>query len=136
VARPGAVIAIADADWGGYVLAPPSPLLDKGFGVMAKMHGGSVNVGRSLRGLLSEAGFTRVEVHASAVHHGTAEEVRGFASFNASWFTTPAIAETVLARGWATQAELDDTGAAWLQWGELDSAFFAGFWCEALAWAD
>jgi hypothetical protein len=36
--------------------------------------------------------------------------------------------------GWATGAELAATAAAWRAWGDRPGAFFAGFWCEALAW--
>ena len=136
VARTGAVIAIADADRGDYLLAPSDPVLVRGFEIMGAMHGGTLNVGRQLRGLMSAAGLARVEVSARAVHHGTAEEVHGFADFNASWFTTPAIAETVVERGWSTSDELAEISSAWRLWGACDGAFFAGFWCEALGWVD
>jgi SAM-dependent methyltransferase len=135
VARPGAVIAVADADWGGHLLEPSNLALGRSFDLMGRLRTGSPNVGRALRGLLTQAGFERCEVRAKAVHHGTADEVRGFAGFNASWFSTPAIVDEVVRRGWASRDELAATERAWREWGEDPGAFFAGFWCEALAWA-
>ena len=136
VARPGAVIGLADADWGGMLLAPPDPVLEASFGLTAKLRTGSPYVGRDLRGLLADAGFTRCTATARATCHGTDEEVRGFAGFNASWFETPAIVERVVANGWASADEVRATAQAWRAWGERPGAFFAGFWCEALGFLD
>jgi SAM-dependent methyltransferase len=136
VARPGAVIGLADADRGGYLLSPASPVLASSFDLMAKLRTGEQSVGRELRGLLARAGFVRCEAWARTAHHGTEEEARGFASFNASWFTTPQIIERVVANGWATRSELADIRDAWLAWGAEPGAFFAGFWIEAIGWVD
>jgi hypothetical protein len=136
VARPGAVIGVSDADLGGYLLAPSDPVLVDSFALMERMRAGNARIGRDLRGLLAEAGFARGELRARAFHHGTAEAVRGFAEFNASWFATPEIADRLVARGWATRDALATASRAWLDWGEQPGAFFAGFWCEALAWVD
>ena len=136
VARPGAVIGVADADWGGFLLAPHDPVLLASFSLMEKLRTGSPRVGRDLRGLLAEAGFVRTQASARTVAHGTADEVRGFAAFNAAWFANPAISEPVVRQGWADAEQLATYERAWLDWGEQPGAFFAGFWCEALGWAD
>jgi len=135
VARPGAVIGVADADWGGYLLHPSDPRLVDSFALMERMRTGSPRVGRRLRDLLAEAGFTRCEASARTVHHGTASEVRDFAAFTASWFTTPAIVDTVVRQGWSSAGDMDAASRAWREWGDQPGAFFAGFWCEALGWA-
>jgi len=136
VARPGAVICVVDADWGGSLVWPEDPLVLASFDLMARTRTGSPHVGRQLRGLLAEAGFQRCEARAVARHHGTPDEVRGFASFTARWFSTSTLTDPVVARGWATPEELTATHDAWLAWGEQPGAFFAGFWCEAIGWAD
>ena len=136
VARPGAVIGLADADWGGFLLAPHDPVLMDSFSLMEKLRTGSPRVGRDLRGLLAEAGFVRTQAFARTVHHGTTDEVRGFAAFNAAWFANPAIVETVVRQGWSSAEDMASATDAWARWGEQPGAFFAGFWCEALGWAD
>ena len=136
VARPGAVIGIADADWGGFLLAPSDPVLVDSFDLMERLRTGSPRVGRDLRGLLHEAGFNRTQASARTVSHGTPDAVRGFAAFNASWFARPEIVEAVIGRGWASADEMATTADAWSHWGERPGAFFAGFWCEALGWAE
>ncbi len=63
------------------------------------------------------------------------EETRGFASSLASWFSTPAIVDAVTSQGWTDHQEVGEIRHAWLEWGAERGAFFAGFWCEAIAWA-
>jgi hypothetical protein len=70
------------------------------------------------------------------MHYGNADEVRGFAGFNASWFTTATIADAVVAKELASREEMTAIGEAWREWGEQPDAFFAGFWCEAIGWVE
>jgi hypothetical protein len=70
------------------------------------------------------------------MHHGTLEEARGVAAMHTSLFRYPATLERVLSHGWATTQEIDQICQAWLAWGEEPGAFMAGFWCEAIAWAE
>jgi ubiquinone/menaquinone biosynthesis C-methylase UbiE len=135
VARPGAVIGVADADWGGYLLSPTNPLLEASLTVLSRARRGSAFIGRTLRGLLVAAGFSGAVGMARTMPHGDPEEVRGLASFNASFFDSPALVEMAVRSGWASPDELAAMGAAWRTWGEEPGGFFAGFWCEALAWA-
>ena len=134
VARPGAVVAVADTDWGGCLVWPASPRLIRSYDLMRKLRTGSPDIGRRLRGMLVEAGFSRCEARATAVHHGTPDEVSSYAAFTASWFTTHAMVDAAVAHGWATPAELAAIGEEWLAWGRQPGAFFAGFWCEAIGW--
>jgi SAM-dependent methyltransferase len=136
VARPGAVIGIIDADTNAYLLAPPDPRLAAALELNAKLRAGSPQTGRKLRGLLHAAGFARCTASARAFSHGDPEETAAFARFNATWFTTPEIVERVTRRRWATADEMAQMSAAWQEWGRDPGAFFAGFWCEAIGWAD
>jgi len=136
VARHGAVIGVADIDSAGYLIAPVDPRLTSAFEVNAKLRVGSPQTGRRLRALLHEAGFRRCVAQARAFHHGDPAETKALADFNVSWFTTPEVVQRVVAQGWATAEEMAQMSAAWRDWGEQPGAFFAGFWCEAIGWAD
>ena len=137
VARPGAVIGVVDADWGGELLYPTDPVLSRSMELARRLREGtSPFVGRQLRHLLHEAGFHRVEGFARAIQHGTPEEARGFGSFTASLFRDPSTVERMVSQGWATADELDEISRAWTAWGEHPGAFVARFWCEAVAFVD
>jgi hypothetical protein len=135
VARPGAVIGVVDADWSGRLLEPADDLLEESYPLMEVLRTGSPYVGRRLRGLLHEAGFTRCEAGARALSHGSAEEVASFAAFNSRWFTNESIVDTLVRRGVTTGARMAEIADAWTAWGAEPGAFFAAFWCEAVAWA-
>ncbi len=70
VARPGAVIGVADIDTSCYLISPADPWLTASFEVNAKLRAGRPQTGRQLRGLLHEAGFRRCVAQARAFHHG------------------------------------------------------------------
>jgi SAM-dependent methyltransferase len=136
VARPGAVIGVGDADWGGVLMHPADPALDRGQAVRAALRpGGEVRVGRQLRSLLDAAGFERCEASATSGADGTADATRRLAAFEASWFEAPDVVALVAERGIADPEEMAAIAAAWVRWGEDPGAFAARFWVTALAWA-
>lgn len=67
VLKPGGIAGLCSPDWGGFVLAPPSPTLtaavDAYTSLQAK-NGGDVRVGRKLGALLDTAGFEDVTMAA------------------------------------------------------------------------
>ena len=136
MARPGAVIGLADADRGGYLIYPENPVC----GPVVRADGEAAHRRADRRAPAAPpAGTGGLPPLRGVGPRGVPrddEEVRGFASFNASWFTTPGIVERVVENGWASRAELAAMSEAWLDWGEEPGAFFAGFWCEAIGWAD
>jgi ubiquinone/menaquinone biosynthesis C-methylase UbiE len=137
VARHGAVIALADADWDGVLLAPADPLLDRSFAIhLALRDGTSPRVGKHLRGLLADAGFARAEARVDSVVQGDAPTARAYGRSQSSFFSEPAAVAHVERLGLATASESAEIAAAWLRWSEDPRAFWAGFWCTALAWVD
>lgn len=137
VARPGAVIGVVDADWDGELLYPADDVIRRSMEISRKLREGtSPFVGKQLRHLLTEAGFSRAEGYARVTHHGTVDEVSGVSSFTASLFRYPAAVDRAVAEGWATAAELEEMSLAWTAWGEQPGAFLARFWCEAIGWAE
>ncbi len=133
IARPGAVIGVADADWGSALIAPEDPWLERGRQILTALRAGtSPFVGRQLRGLLHAAGFVDVQVTARGTGGGGAGCV-GEAEFQASFFDGRAVIDLVTARGLASPDEMAAIAAAWRRWGVDPAATAARHWFEAIA---
>ena len=132
VCRPGAVIGIADADWDGFVVHPPDPLLERGQEVLAALRPRSdPRVGKQLRGLLTSAGFSDVTASARATAEGGPGTVNA-GVFRAGAFEAPTTVELAVSLGASTESEMKAIAAAWRRWGSSPGAFFASFWIEAI----
>jgi ubiquinone/menaquinone biosynthesis C-methylase UbiE len=139
VLKPGGVIGVRDGDWGGRVIAPPSPLVEEGYALYARLwvlNGGNPNRGREHRALLREAGFARIVASAWGAASGTPEETRGLAAIAHTQLSRPEFVERVVALGWTDRERLAQLAAAQLAWGEHPDAFGTGLLCQAVAWAD
>lgn len=139
VLRPGGVIGLRDGDWGGRVVAPPSPLVEEGLALYVRLwvlNGGNPNRGREHRALLRAAGFGRIAASAAAWACGTPEETRSLAALFHAQLSRPEYVERVVALGWADRERLAQLAAAQQDWGEHPDAFSASLFCQAVAWAD
>jgi SAM-dependent methyltransferase len=136
VLRPGGVIGVADADYGGSVLAPTDPMLERSLALLVtfRQRGpqGDPFVGRRLRGLLNDAGFANVIASATAGSDGTSDVTERSGQFWANYFAAPEFAAFVTELGLATPLELQAMSEAWRAWGRDPAAFWARFWCEAV----
>lgn len=112
---PGGVIGVCSPDWGGFILAPPSPTLARAVeaytGLLTR-HGGDPHAGRKLGSHLAAAGFA---------------EVRMAARFEC--YPSPAVVCDYLA------AQLEAAGDApaadaWRAWAR-EGAMFAQAWVSA-----
>jgi SAM-dependent methyltransferase len=68
VLRPSGLVGIRGPDWAGWVVHPLTPLLEDAFRLFKEIqiaNGGNPYVGRTLKGLLREAGFSNISVSAS-----------------------------------------------------------------------
>lgn len=67
VLKPGGIAGLCSPDWGGFVLAPPSPALSAAVAAytgLQSRNGGDVLVGRKLGTLAAAAGFTDIAMSA------------------------------------------------------------------------
>jgi hypothetical protein len=134
VSRPGAVIALADADWDGFLVHPNDPLLTRGQEVLRALRStGDPTVGKRLRHLLATNGFERAEANAKTSSEGGAGTTAA-GGFRAAAFEAPAAVALAESLGVSTADEMAAIADAWHRWGASPGAFFAGFWVEALAW--
>jgi len=65
--KPGGIIGVCSPDWGGFIIAPPSPSLARAieaYTALQARNSGDVDAGRKLGVHLAAAGFSRVEMSA------------------------------------------------------------------------
>ncbi len=137
VCRPGAVIGVADADWGGALRFPEDPALERGQPILERLRDGSdPYVGRRLRGLLNDAGFVRVTATAKGFGGGDSASTARQGAFQAAVFEAPETVALVVDEGIADTAEMATVADAWRRWGEHPAAVSTGWWFEAIGWAD
>ena len=134
VLRPGGVIGIADADRDGAIMAPDFDALRLWHDIQRRQPR-HPNIGRHLRALLHEAGFERVQASAVASARGDAISVKLDGEACARYAESEPFIAYAVANGWATREQMLEIAAAWRAWGEDPGAFFAAFWCQAVAWA-
>jgi len=140
VLKPGGVIGVADADHDGAIFSPPHPAIARSTELLAQLRtrngGGDARVGKRLRTLLHEAGFSRTVGSATAGYQGTSDATKLTGAWQAHYFSAPEFVEHVVALGLADRASLAEMSDAWRAWGADPSAFSAAFWCEAVGWAE
>jgi SAM-dependent methyltransferase len=116
VLKPGGVLGVRAPDYAGNLIAPEDPQVTRFWELyerLARHNGGNPRIGKHLRALLREAGFTAIESSASydcwptGDGHALAEP-----PFVAQW----------LALGWIDQAEWETLRAALAAWHEQDAS--------------
>jgi ubiquinone/menaquinone biosynthesis C-methylase UbiE len=137
VLRPGGVVGVRDPDVGAELWRPPSPSIDRFFGLVRRFGeeaGASPTYARDQRRLLLEAGFARTQGFAFAACDGEIEATRRTAASYAGWFRNPRFVRMVTENGWADAVELEAMRDELLAWGERPDAFYVRLECAALGW--
>ena len=93
------------------------------------------NMGRRLRGLFTQAGFSRVEAFADYLSYGTPDRVKPFARDRAAECRGHELPTLAIRHGITSAEEMAELAARWEEWAEDPGAFFAFAWCRVLAWA-
>jgi ubiquinone/menaquinone biosynthesis C-methylase UbiE len=137
VLKPGGVVGIRAADADCYLSYPHNPAMQKyGDWTSRRKAEQGINrrIGKQLRAMLQEVGFTRVEASASYDSYGTPERVRLLGNALAATLSSAKKANELIQRGWANQAEVDEVAAALRDWAEDPDAFMAQSFGEAIGW--
>lgn len=117
VLKPGGIIGVCSPDWGGFILAPPSPGLTEAvatYTALQARNGGDVNAGRKLGLHLAAAGF---------------EQVRMAARYEC-YSSLAFIGEYLAAQ---LEREGDSHSAAiFREWSQHDEGMFAQAWVSAI----
>lgn len=135
VVKPGGLMALADADWDGFLIWPTPRAMRRAVRLMRELRkhsGGDYRVGKKLGRLLAQAGM--VEIRASVVTgtEGDAATTLFNGDHWAGYYGSPELRRMLPSLGIATEAQLEEASAAWRAWGETPGALAARNWCHAL----
>jgi SAM-dependent methyltransferase len=134
VLKPGGVIALADFDYGGCLIAPHDPTLDLAADLMGKLHaadGRSPYVGRSLAALLCAAGLERVTPRASI---GLETPALGSHLGTIRYFEAAHVREYIVALGLARDDEVRAIAPAIESWAQAPGAVWTRYAWSAVGW--
>jgi SAM-dependent methyltransferase len=138
VLRPGGLLALAVADYGGSLIAPELPGVMASLALVERLRsdsGGNPRIGRQLGLLVSAAGFDSVHCSATASYEGSPEACARTGEFWARYMEAPEFITRVERNHWASREELLAMASAWRTWATTPGAFWARFWCQVLATA-
>jgi SAM-dependent methyltransferase len=118
VLKPGGIVGVCSPDWGGFLLAPPSPSLSRAVEAYMDLqirNGGDVLAGRKLGLHLADAGFSEILLSARYETYGSPK---------------------VIAEYLAPQLERDgheEEGQTLRRWSMSEGCFFAQAWVSGVA---
>jgi SAM-dependent methyltransferase len=133
VLKPGGVVGVRNADFDGHLYAPVDPRLQETIDLWRKLvvyKGGNPTIGKHLRALLTQAGFSRVQASASY----DCQEPKVWGEFVASMLTDGFLAHHFTELGWASPDTLQAMRTSWRSWSRDRDAFFASASGEAVGW--
>lgn len=137
VLRHGGLAGARHADFGGFLMEPAEPPLDRFATLFERLmiHNGSdPKAGRHQVRWLQEAGFEALAVSASYdCWTATPEETRRSADFLAALVGQSGFASQLIEAGLADPATLTRMSQSFIEWGRHPHAFGAEAWGEAVA---
>jgi ubiquinone/menaquinone biosynthesis C-methylase UbiE len=128
VTRPGGIVAVRDADYAAMTWHPDSPAMEDWRALYrrtARDNGGEPDAGRRLLEWARAAGLHDVVPSASVWCFATPEDRQWWGGLQADRITRSAIAEQVLSASTADREALERMAAAWREWADKDTAWFA-----------
>jgi SAM-dependent methyltransferase len=127
VTRPGGLVAVREADFGGMTWYPELPILDEWrefyIGV-ARGNGGEPHGGRRLLAWAREAGFTDITCSSSNWTYATEAERSWWGGLWADRTVKSSFAATATEGGHATAEYLERIAAGWRAWAADEDAWF------------
>lgn len=136
VTKPGGMVAVRDADYGAMVWFPESGPLDEWqqlYRKVARGNGGEPDAARRLHVWARAAGLTDVTVSASTWTYATRDERAWWGGLWADRTVKSAFAESAVAGGHATRADLERLAEGWRHWAEDQDGWFCVVNGEVLA---
>lgn len=132
VLKPGGLVALRSPDWGGFIVAPASPGIERALEYYQKLqreNGGDVLAGRKLKGWLVEGGFEEARVSAS---YESYEPIGTITEYLALRIEDSPARDLAVERGWTTAPEAAEMAAALRSLAGDPGAVFLQSWCEAM----
>lgn len=135
VLKPDGLLGVTCTDWSAPLISPPDDALEHFFTLFERgfqYHGGSMQRGRHLRGMLRQAGLKVLAVTVSCPSASTPEAVRQTVDGYYTWMATMPLFEQIIALGWIDRPALEDMCTRMRQWSRHPDAFLATLRCEAV----
>jgi SAM-dependent methyltransferase len=128
VCKPGGIIAVREADFGGMLWYPQIPGLDDWrelYGRVARANGGEPDAGRRLHDWARQAGFTDITSSASTWCYATPADRAWWSDLWADRTVASSYA-SIAVEGRHTKTEnLQRIAAAWREWGTHENGWFS-----------
>lgn len=132
VLKPGGIISSREMFVDSSFLEPS---LRDGWETFAKLieaNGGHPQIGRELKRLFIEAGFSDISANVSFEPFCTEEDIDFLHGFISAWFFSPDTVEAATKHGIASQEQFDDWQERLDQWKDTPGALAAFAWGEAI----
>jgi SAM-dependent methyltransferase len=127
VTRPGGLVAVRDADFGGMTWYPELPILDEWrplYKRVARGNGGEPDAGRRLHVWAREAGLTDITNSSSNWTYATETERAWWGGLWADRTVKSTFAATATGGGHATTADLEGIADGWRAWAADEDGWF------------
>jgi SAM-dependent methyltransferase len=127
VTKPGGLVAVRDADFGGMTWYPELPILDEWrplYKRVARGNGGEPDGGRRLHVWAREAGLTDITSSSSNWTYATEAERAWWGGLWADRTVKSAFAATATGGGHATPGDLERIADGWRAWAADDDGWF------------
>ncbi|KYK59102.1 ubiE/COQ5 methyltransferase [Drechmeria coniospora] len=130
VAKPGAIVAARESDYGSFAWYPDLDGMEDWralYRKLAKFNGGEPDAGRMIHAWAREAGFDAASMACSSTSwcYSTKDEIDWWSGLWAERTVASAFAKTAVEGGIATTEELETVARVWRRWGELENAWFS-----------
>lgn len=128
VLKPGGLLAVRDADYGGMTWAPDNPELERWreiYQSIAAAQGSTPDAGRYLLGWVQEAGFDDIEISVDAWTWATPDDRAWWGDLWADRVENSSYATHAMAYGFADSSTLAEIAAGWRRWIAEPTGFFA-----------
>jgi len=132
VLKPGGIVGLRSPDWGGFLIAPSTPELEKAFSYykwLQQQNSGNPNVGRELRALLRQSRFTNIKASAS---YQCYEPLSEATEYLALLIEASAKEDRAVEKGWTDEISLTAMSNGLREWSQHPDGFFAQAWCEVV----
>ena len=128
VLKPGGLLAVRDADYGGMTWAPPTPEIDDWLAIyqaIAAEQGSQPNAGRYLLGWVQDAGFVDIETTVAVWTFATPDDRAWWGDLWADRVEHSSFATHARAQQRADDGDLARLAAGWRRWIDEPAGFFA-----------
>ena len=128
VLKPGGIIASREMFVASSFLEPGAETLATAWAVFSNLlaaNGGHPQMGKELKNIFLEAGFSNVQARASFDAFSTTEEVDFLHAFTGDWFFSPEVIAAATTYGLATHQQFDEWRQSLDQWQIHPGAFGA-----------